>query len=117
VTSVCEGALLLAAAGLLDGYRATTHWAFIECLRAYDKIHVVGSAGDLPRFVVDRGTNGGAVRVTGGGISSGFDEALEIVRLLAGEDTAKWVQQVTQYFPKPPVNAPLPDPKGCALPR
>jgi transcriptional regulator GlxA family with amidase domain len=63
VASVCEGALLLAAAGLLDGYEATTHWAFIPCLRRFPKIKVVEGH---PRFVVDRN------RVTGGGISSGL---------------------------------------------
>lgn len=64
VTSVCEGALLLAAAGLLDGYEATTHWAFIPCLKEFPTVKVVEGN---PRFVVDRN------RVTGGGISSGLE--------------------------------------------
>ena len=64
--SVCEGALILAAAGLLDGYEATTHWAFLPCFAQYPKIRV---ATGYPRFIVDRD------RVTGGGISSGLDEA------------------------------------------
>ncbi|HEY2136154.1 MAG TPA: DJ-1/PfpI family protein [Xanthobacteraceae bacterium] len=64
VTSVCEGALLLAAAGLLDGYQATTHWAFIPCLKKFPKVKVVEGH---PRFVVDGN------RLTGGGISSGLD--------------------------------------------
>ena len=106
VTSVCEGALLLAHAGLLDGYLATTHWAFIPCLKQYKAIKV---AEGYPRFVVDRN------RVTGGGISSGLDEALKIVELLAGYDVAQQVQQFTQYYPCPPVASVIPDPDGCPL--
>jgi cyclohexyl-isocyanide hydratase len=115
VTSVCEGALILAAAGLLNGYSATTHWAFLECLRSYPEITVVGGPGDLPRFIVDAGPGEGAIRVTGGGISSGLDEALELVRMIAGESVAESVQQTTQYFPAPPVQAPLPTPGDCPL--
>jgi transcriptional regulator GlxA family with amidase domain len=94
VTSVCEGALLLANAGLLDGYKATTHWAVVPCLRKFEKVKV---AECYPRFVVDRN------RVTGGGISSGLDESLEIIRIICGQATAEKVQVVTQYFPQPPV--------------
>lgn len=93
VTSVCEGALLLASAGLLDGYKATTHWAFIPCLKEFPNIKV---AKGYPRYVVDRN------RVTGGGISSGLDEALKIISLISSDDIAKQVQLVTQYFPRPP---------------
>jgi transcriptional regulator GlxA family with amidase domain len=93
VTSVCEGALLLAAAGLLDGYRATTHWAFIACLARFPKIRI---AEGYPRYVVDRN------RVTGGGVSSGLDEGLEMVSLLSGETVARKVQLSVQYRPDPP---------------
>ena len=93
VTSVCEGALLLAAAGLLDGYRATTHWAFVACLALFPKVRV---AEGYPRYVVDRN------RVTGGGISSGLDEGLELVSLLAGDIVARKVQLNIQYRPEPP---------------
>jgi transcriptional regulator GlxA family with amidase domain len=65
--SVCEGALLLAAAGLLDGHRATTHWAFRDCLARFPRIDV---APYYPRYVVDGN------RITGGGISSGLDRPL-----------------------------------------
>jgi transcriptional regulator GlxA family with amidase domain len=99
VASVCEGALLLAAAGLLDGYRATTHWAFIECLRRFKKVKV---ARGHPRFVVDGN------RLTGGGISSGLDEALALIEILAGAKVAKSIQRTTQYYPKPPVRSALP---------
>jgi cyclohexyl-isocyanide hydratase len=105
-TSVCEGALLLASAGLLNGYQATTHWAFIPCLEEFCEVDVVPGN---PRFVVDRN------RVTGGGISSGLDEALEIISLISSEDIAKQVQLVTQYFPQPPFTGIIPDQTDCPL--
>lgn len=104
VTSVCEGALILASAGLLDGYCATTHWAFIPCLREFTKIKV---ADGYPRFITDSKNDESAIRVTGGGISSGLDEALELVRLICGEEVAEKIQLFTQYFPHPPIQANL----------
>ena len=115
VTSVCEGALVLASAGLLDGYQATTHWAFLHCLQQFPEITVVGGDGCFPRFVVDEGTDGGAVRVTGAGISAGLDEALQLVLMIAGQEVAESVQQTIQYYPLPPVDAPLPVPGTCPL--
>jgi len=121
VTSVCEGALLLAHAGLLDGFRATTHWAFIRCLAMYKHVQVVPdpNAPDpkFPRFVVDdhNGALTKGIRVTGGGISSGLDESLEIILRIAGADVANAVQTTTQYFPKPPVQAPEPGFAECPL--
>jgi cyclohexyl-isocyanide hydratase len=106
VCSVCEGALLLAQAGLLDGYCVTTHWAFINCLKAYPDVKV---AEGTPRFVHDRN------RLTGGGISSGLDEALKLIELLAGTEIAIGVQQTTQYYPAPPVASCLPAPGPCPL--
>jgi transcriptional regulator GlxA family with amidase domain len=106
VTSVCEGALLLAAAGLLNGYEATTHWAFIPCLKKYPEVKVVEGH---PRFVVDRN------RVTGGGISSGLDEAFKLVELLSCYRVAQEVQQITQYYPNPPVASTLKEADGCPL--
>ena len=102
VVSVCTGALLLAAAGLLDGYQATTHWAVLEALRLFPKVSVVNGC---PRYVVDRN------RVSGGGISSSIDESLFLVQLLAaaftgdpaeGEAAARAVQLMIQYHPQPP---------------
>jgi transcriptional regulator GlxA family with amidase domain len=106
VASVCEGALLLASAGLLDGYQATTHWAFINCLKSFNGVKV---AKGHPRFVVDRN------RVTGGGISSGLDEGLELVARISSYEIAKQVQAVIQYFPRPPINGDIPDSGDCPI--
>jgi cyclohexyl-isocyanide hydratase len=95
ITSVCTGAIFLAAAGLLDGYRATTHWGYLSVLRLFPKVIV---AEGFPRFVID------ANRVTGGGISSGLDEAMAIVSLLLGDEAAKRGQLTMQYAPNPPFN-------------
>lgn len=109
VTSVCEGALLLAQAGLLDGYRATTHWAFMNCLRErFPQITVVEEGH--PRFVVDRN------RVTGAGISAGLDEGLALIELIAGTAAATSVQTFIQYFPLPPVNGTIPAAGACPVP-
>lgn len=107
VTSVCEGALIAANAGLFDGYRVTTHWAFVPCLEAYPEVEI---APGTPSFWHDRN------RVTGGGISSGIDESLYLVKLVAGESIAAGVRQFIQYFPNPPVYANLPGCDGCPVP-
>jgi cyclohexyl-isocyanide hydratase len=108
VTSVCEGALLLAAAGLLDGYEATTHWAFIPCLeQLFPSVRV---AKGHPRFVLDRN------RLTGGGISSGLDESLKLIEILRGTASAQYVQQMTQYYPDLPVSSEIPPTQRCPLP-
>ena len=107
VASVCEGALLLAAAELLDNYYATTHWAFIPCLtERFPKVKVVDGH---PRFCLD------GKRLTGGGISSGLDEALELIQLLKGTATAQSVQQNTQYYPRPPVTSEIPEAPPCLV--
>ncbi|MBV8851500.1 MAG: DJ-1/PfpI family protein [Methylobacteriaceae bacterium] len=108
VCSVCEGAMLLAAAGLLDGYTATTHWAFIPCFtQHFPKVSV---ADGHPRYVLDRN------RLTGAGISAGLDEALMLIQLLAGTAAAMAAQQTTQYYPQPPVVSEIPRAGGCPLP-
>jgi cyclohexyl-isocyanide hydratase len=108
VCSVCEGALLLAAAGLIDGYTVTTHWAFEQCFA--DRFPNVKVAPNHPRFVRDRN------RLTGGGIASGLDEALELIKLELGEPAAQDTQRTTQYYPRPPVTSQLPSkPPACPL--
>ena len=106
VTSVCEGAMLLANAGLLEGYRATTHWGMIPCLRTMKGVTV---APGFPRYWVDGN------RVTGGGVSSGVDESLKVIQLIAGTDIAEQVQVVVQYFPDPPVQGKIPDDNKCGI--
>lgn len=107
VCSVCEGALLLAAAGLLRGHRATTHWNFYPCLKSFDGVTVVSG---FPRFVRD------GKLLTGGGISSGIDEALELVRLLTNDDVAQDIQSTLQYYPQPRFPDDLKEPSGCEFP-
>ena len=106
--SVCDGAMLLAAAGLLDNYRATTHWAFLTCFPTlFPKVKV---AEGHPRFVHDRD------RLTGAGISSGLDEALKLITLLGGIELARQVQQNAQYYPDPPVQSEIPQsPAQCPI--
>jgi transcriptional regulator GlxA family with amidase domain len=106
VCSVCEGALLLARAGLLDGHKATTHWAFVDCLKRFPAIQVDTAH---QRFV-ESGN-----RLTGGGISSGLDEALKLIALLFDEVTAAAVQVSTQYFPVPPVAGRIPSTPPCMV--
>lgn len=90
VTSVCTGALLLGAAGLLEGYAATTHWAFVELLPAF------GARPAPGRVVVDRN------RITAGGVTAGIDFGLRIVAELAGERRAQAIQLGLEYDPEPP---------------
>ena len=95
VTSVCTGAFLLHAAGLLKGRRATTHWGSIERLRGLTDGEVV----DDERFVVD-----GRV-VTAAGISAGIDMALWLVGQLYHPDHGRYVQRRMEYNPEPPYAA------------
>jgi cyclohexyl-isocyanide hydratase len=95
VCSVCTGALLLGAAGLLDGHMATTHWAELQTLELFPCTVAPG----YPRYVKSGN------RITGGGISSGIDEALFIVSLLRGTEAAMACQLKMQYRPEPPFHA------------
>lgn len=96
VTSVCNGALLLATAGLLDNYRATTHWDYQTVLDSL--FPNVKLESGYPRFVIDDN------RVTGAGISSGLDEAFALAAIWAGDEAAKRIQLQIQYQPQPPFN-------------
>ena len=97
VTSVCTGSLILAAAGLLSGKRAGSHWAYREFLSAF------GAIPDDARVVRD----GNAI--TGGGVTAGIDIALTIAAELAGDDVAKMIQLAIEYAPAPPFNSGRPE--------
>lgn len=98
VTSVCTGSLILAASGLLDGYRANTHWAAREVLAGFPGVELAEG-----RVVVDRN------RVTGGGITAGLDFALTLIGLLVDEGTGAFVELVMEYDPAPPYGTGHPD--------
>ncbi len=97
VTSVCSGALVLGAAGLLRGYRAATHWASMEFLPAF------GATPENVRVCVDRN------RVTGGGVTAGIDFGLHLAAEFADRATAERVQLYMEYAPAPPFRAGHPD--------
>lgn len=103
VTSVCTGALILGAAGLLKGYKATTHWAWHHHLALF------GAEPVHARTVVDRN------RVTGGGVTAGIDFALVLMAEVAGKEFAKAVQLGLEYDPAPPFDAGSPAKAGPEL--
>ncbi|RYG11870.1 MAG: DJ-1/PfpI family protein [Burkholderiales bacterium] len=92
ITSVCTGALILGAAGLLRGYRAATHWA------AMGVLPLLGATPVDERVVVDRN------RITGGGVTAGIDFGLVVAKELRGEEVARKIQLVMEYDPAPPFN-------------
>ena len=93
ITSVCTGSMILAAAGLLEGYKATCHWAFI------DQLAMLGVETVNERVVCDRD------RITGAGVTSGIDFGLTLVSLIWGESMTKMTQLMLEYDPKPPFDA------------
>ena len=93
VTSVCTGALLLGAAGLLRGYRATTHWMSLDLL------HLFGATPVAERVVRDRN------RITGAGVTAGIDFALVLAAELFGDAEAERIQLAIEYDPHPPFDS------------
>ncbi|MBD2056290.1 DJ-1/PfpI family protein [Oculatella sp. FACHB-28] len=100
VTSVCTGSMILAATGLLQGYKATCHWAF------RGQLAMMGVEVVPQRVVVDRD------RITGAGVTSGIDFGLTLLGLLCGEKVAKMAQLMMEYTPEPPFNAGTPETAG-----
>ena len=97
VTSVCVGAFVLGAAGLLKGRRAATHWAYVDLLP------LVGATHEKARIVRDGNL------FTAGGVTSGIDFAFRIVAELAGPGVAQAIQLAIEYDPSPPFDAGHPD--------
>lgn len=103
ITSVCSGSLLLGAAGLLRGYKATTHWAM------HDELAAHGAEPVKARVVTDRN------RISGGGVTAGIDFGLVLLGELCGEETARLIQLMMEYDPAPPFAAGTPEQAGPAL--
>lgn len=97
VTSVCTGSLILGAAGLLDGYKATSYWSLKDVLTEF------GAIVSDERVVVDRN------RITGGGVTAGIDFALMLTELLRSKTYAQTIQLYLEYDPQPPYNAGSPE--------
>ncbi|MFD4026739.1 DJ-1/PfpI family protein [Streptomyces sp. NPDC058576] len=102
-TSVCTGSLLLAAAGLLKGRRATSHWLALEALGEF------GAEPTGERVVLD------GKYVTAAGVSSGIDMGLTLLGRIAGDDVARSVQLLTEYDPQPPYYCGSPEKAPAAL--
>lgn len=103
VTSVCTGSLILGAAGLLRGYRATTHWTSHELLARF------GAIPERARIVVDRN------RITGAGVTAGIDFAFTVAAMIGGESAARAIQLALEYDPQPPFDAGSPESAGADL--
>jgi cyclohexyl-isocyanide hydratase len=103
VTSVCGGSLLLGAAGLLKGYKATSHWALRDALSAF------GAEPVDARVVVDRN------RITGGGVTAGIDFGLVLLAKLRGDEAAQLTQLAMEYDPAPPFKSGSPQTADPAI--
>jgi cyclohexyl-isocyanide hydratase len=100
VASVCTGALVLGAAGLIKGYRSACHWLFRPYLARF------GAQADPGRVVRDRN------RISGAGVTAGIDFGLALAAELAGEETARMIQLALEYDPQPPFRCGSPDQAG-----
>jgi putative intracellular protease/amidase len=105
VTSVCGGSLVQGAAGLLRGYKATSHWA------CRDLLPLFGATPVDARVVVDRN------RISGGGVTAGLDFGLVLLATLLGDDIAKMTQLAMEYDPEPPFHAGTPNEAGPEITR
>lgn len=103
ITSVCGGSEFLAKAGLLQGYRAATHWMVREQLAR------LGVEVGTERVVIDRN------RMTGGGVTAGIDFGLVLAGALCGEESAKITQLLMEYDPAPPFDVGSPEKAGADL--
>lgn len=103
VSSVCTGALVLGAAGLLQGHRATTHWY------VHDLLPLFGARPVKERVVMDRN------RLTGGGVTAGIDLALTLSAALCGAGHARLQELVFEYAPQPPMGTGTPERAGTEL--
>jgi cyclohexyl-isocyanide hydratase len=103
VTSVCNGSLVLGAAGLLRGYQSACHWMWREHLAAF------GARPVAQRVVKDRN------RISGGGVTAGIDFGLSLAAELAGEEVARLLQLAFEYDPHPPFDSGTPEKAGPAL--
>jgi cyclohexyl-isocyanide hydratase len=90
VTSVCAGALILGAAGLLSGYKSACHWLMLDLLVPF------GAVPTPERVVIDRN------RISGGGVTAGIDFAIAVAAEVCGDNIAKSIQLFLEYQPKPP---------------
>lgn len=97
VTSVCTGSLILGAAGLLEGYQATSHWATLDVLKE------LGAIPTRQRIVEDRN------RITGGGVTAGLDFGLLLAARLRSQAYAEAIQLYLEYDPAPPFHAGSPE--------
>ncbi|MFG2925200.1 DJ-1/PfpI family protein [Streptomyces sp. NPDC048305] len=102
-TSVCSGSLLLAAAGLLTGRRATSHWLALDSLRTH------GARPTDERVVFD------GKYVTAAGVSAGIDMGLTLLGRIAGDEHARTVQLLTEYDPEPPYDSGSPGKAPAAV--
>jgi cyclohexyl-isocyanide hydratase len=103
VTSVCTGSLILGAAGLLRGYKATSHW------HKRDLLPLFGAVPVQDRIVEDRN------RITGGGVTSGIDFGLVLASRLRGGEAARLQQLINEYDPQPPFEGGTPSKAGPEL--
>lgn len=105
---ICTGTLLLAAAGVLNGQRATTHWASLPLLNLFPDVLV---SGGYPRYELgaQKQETETGILMTAGGVTSGIDASLALIAIIYGEEIAKQTQLFLQYQPEPPFQSGVPN--------